>query len=76
MEITREVFDSLDAFELRLYIHYKLQGTPQVKESLRETAKGAKLSVNKVMDARKTLEKKGFIENRPRIIQESGVLVK
>lgn len=76
MEITREVFDSLDPFELRLYIYYKLAGSEQVRESLRETAKGAKLAVNTVMWARKSLEKKGYIENRPRIVQSSAVIVK
>lgn len=77
MELTKAVFDDLDAYELRLYVYYKLTAQEgRVELPVRATAKGARLSVNKMLEARKSLEEKGYIEQKPRIISSGSVLVK
>lgn len=80
MEITEELFKDLDAFELRLYIYYKLlvknSGEASIELPIRETSKGSGISINKLYKVRDSLAKKGYLEIKPRVVPSGKVVMK
>lgn len=62
MEITREIFDDLDAYEMRLLTFYKLVAQDgQFTGSLKTIAAKTGLSDKKVAQARDSLRDKGYL---------------
>lgn len=62
MHVSRQMLNELDAYELKLLVHYRLNADGNsFAEPIRTTAAAVHMSCRKVMQARDSLKEKGYL---------------